>query len=169
MVAALALCQLLTALCLALPNKPPEFLGFRIGMPARVALSVAGKNSHALDRVPPHDGQRVVSDTVPVTSCMLAMRRTLGFDSAGKLTAVGFTYKATPDKIYTAQGCVYQWLSKLYGPPTGKAMRDTTQQDVWKLGSSLQVTLEVRGYNPHDYFVLIYYYKGPLGAAKKEE
>ena len=136
----------------------PGFLGFHLGMKAPAALRQEGKNPGALEHVKAHSGQRVISDTVPVTDCKLTMRRSLGFDSAGMLTAVGLTYKTTPDRIKEARDCAYQWLSNTYGHSTDEAVRDSTKQVVWKLGSA-QITLEAKGYNEKDFFVLIYYYK----------
>ncbi len=142
----------------------PEFLGFRLGMRAAAALRHEGKNPDIFERVKSHSGQRVISDTIPLTSCKLPMRRSLGFDSTGSLTAVGLIYKTTPERINAARACAYRWLSNIYGPATGETIRDSTKQNVWKLGPA-QITLEARGYNARDYFVLIYYYK--RSSAKK--
>jgi hypothetical protein len=138
-------------------NEVPGFMGFRLGMKASVALRHEGKNPKALDRIKPHLGQRVISDTVPVTACKLPMRRSLGFDSASMLTAVGLTYKTTPEHITDARDCAHQWLVAAYGAPTGEAMRDSTKQEVWTLGPA-RITLEAKAYNARDYFVLMYYY-----------
>jgi hypothetical protein len=138
-------------------NRQPAFMGFRIGMKAPEALRQEGKNPNELKHVKSHYGQRVISDTVPVTGCKLPMLRSLGFDSAGTLTAVGLTYKTTPEHIQSAHDCAREWLVATYGTPTGEALRDSTKQEVWKLGTA-QITLEAKSYNPKDYFVLIYYY-----------
>src|SRR5665213_365430 len=140
----------------------PGFLGFRLGMKAAAALRHEGKDPRALNRVKVHAGQRVISDTMALASCKMPMRRSLGFDSAGLLTAVGLTYQTTPELVSTARDCAYHWLSKLYGPAT-ETVRDSTKQEVWKFGPA-QITLEARGYNARDYFVLIYYYKGTPAA-----
>jgi hypothetical protein len=136
----------------------PGFMGFRIGMKAATALRHEGKSPNLLDHLKSHSGQRVVSDTVPLTFCKLPMRRSLGFDSTGLLSAVGLTYKTNSDSIKAARDCAYEWLSNTYGPASEEVIRDSTRQDVWKLGPS-EITLEAKGYNARDYFVLIYYYK----------
>lgn len=136
----------------------PGFMGFRLGMKAAAALRHEGKNANAFDRMKTHSGQRVFSDTVPLTFCKLPMRRSLGFDSTGLLTAVGLSYKTTPDSIKETRDCAYEWLSDTYGPASEEVIRDSTRQDVWKLGPA-EITLEAKGYNVRDYFVLIYYYK----------
>ncbi|HET6401166.1 MAG TPA: hypothetical protein VFH95_07175 [Candidatus Kapabacteria bacterium] len=166
MITAILIVQMLVsqgfaANCKTLPGEDPGFLGFRLGMRASAALRHEGKKTDVLDRLKSHSGQRVISDTIPLTSCKLPMRRSLGFDSTGTLTAVGITYKTTPDRIQDARDCAYKWLSNMYGPATDEAIRDSTKQEVWKFGPA-QLTLEARGYNARDYFVLIYYYKGDL-------
>lgn len=160
MIAILVACQFFLGL-VAHQHKPSDFFGFKIGMPAAAALKIAGKNPHTLESVPLREGQRVLSDTISIASCGLAMRRSLGFDSSGKLSAVGFTYKTIPEDIDSTRECAYQWLAKTYGPPTTESVRDSTKQEVWRLGREDQITLEARAYNSHDYFVLIYYYKVP--------
>lgn len=136
----------------------PGFLGLHLGMKASAAMRHEGKDPDAFRRINAHSGERVFSDTLLLTSCKMAMRRSLGFDSVERLTAIGLTYKTTPGRIQEARDCAYRWLSKRYGPATAETIRDSTKQEVWKLGPA-QITLEAKGYNPTDYFVLIYYYK----------
>ena len=142
-------------------TQDPGFLGFKLGMPARAALHAARKNPYALDHVKSHGGQRVLSDTVAITDCNLAFRRSLGFDDHGKLTAVGFMYKTTPERVDSARACAYRWLKHIYGTPTDERMRADTKQEVWNFGNA-RITLESKGYNPRDYFVLIYYYEASM-------
>src|ERR1019366_6240234 len=103
-------------------------------MKAAAALRHEGKNPNAFDHVKTHSGQRVFSDTVPLTFCKLPMRRSLGFDSTGLLTAVGLTYKTTSDSIKGARDCAYEWLSDTYGPASDEIIRDSARLDIWKLG-----------------------------------
>ncbi len=140
------------------PETQPGFLGLKVGMKATDALPVIGKNPDMLERVKAHDGQRVVSDFLPISDCELTMRRSLGFDSSETLTAIGLTYKTTPDRIEDARDCAFQWLTKMYGPPMTVAHVDSVTQEVWHY-DEVKLTLEARQYNSHDVFVLIYYYK----------
>lgn len=158
MIAILVASQIVFGL-VAHQHKPSDFFGFKIGMPAAAALKLSGKNPHALDALPLREGQRVLSDTVAIASCDLPVRRSLGFDSTNRLTAIGYTYKTTPEAIETLRECAYQWLVKSFGPPTEEAVRDSTSQEVWRLGQHDEITFETRAYNSHDVFLLIYYFR----------
>ena len=136
----------------------PNFLGLQIGMKATDALIVAGKKPNVFQTAKPHSGEIVISDTLPISSCSLDMRRSLGFDTSGTLTAVGLTYKTDADHIAQARSCAFDWLKETYGEPTGTAVRDSVLQSVWKFSNAV-LTCESRNYNSRDYFVLIYYYK----------
>lgn len=140
------------------PDPQPGFLGLWIGMKASVALPVASKRADALEYVTAHSGQRVISDSLTLTHCSFPMRRSLGFDTSGTLTAVGLTYKTTQEHIAQDSDCAFQWLAKAYGAPTGEAERDGVTQEVWQY-DGVKLTFETRQYNSRDVFVLIYYYK----------
>jgi hypothetical protein len=140
------------------PAAQPGFLGLRVGMKAATALAITDKKPDALEQVKPHSGQRVLSDVLSLTDCELSMHRSLGFDSSGTLTAVGLTYKTIPDRGDDARDCAFQWLKKTYGPPTSEPITDSVKQEVWQY-AGVKLTLEAKQYNPHDVFVLIYYYK----------
>jgi hypothetical protein len=139
------------------PAPQPGFLGLLVGMKSTSALMIISKNSDALVHVKVHSGQRVISDTIPFSDCELPMKRSLGFDSTNTLTAVGLTYKTTPNRIDAARDCAFKWLKKSYGKPTAE-IQDTVKQEVWQY-DGVKLTLEAKQYNPHDAFVLIYYYK----------
>ncbi len=139
------------------PAPQPGFLGLRVGVKATSALPIIGKKPDALERVKPHSGQRVITDTLTVSDCELRMKRSLGFDSTGTLTAIGLTYKTIPDRSTDARDCAFQWLKKTYGPPTSET-EDIVKQEVWQY-DGVKLTLEAKQYNEHDVFVLIYYYK----------
>ncbi len=134
------------------------FMGLQLGMPAREALKLTGRAPDVLTQVRVRDGKRIITDTVPLTFCKLPMRRSLGFDSLGTLTAIGITYKTTPDKIKSARDCAFQWLTSMFGSSDEEQIHDNTKQEIWHLGAA-QLTMEAKGYNENDYFVLIYYYK----------
>jgi hypothetical protein len=141
-----------------------EFLGLNLGMTRESALKVLHKPASALRTVQPSQEQ-IVTDTFTIPSCTLPLRRSVGFDTSGKLRAVGLTYKTTADHIQHSHDCILKWLTQLYGP-TGKRMKpDSTLEEVWQLGSAC-LTLEAKQYNPHDYFVLIYYYSSKEFSAK---
>ncbi len=149
--------MLVSLVLLGTPVAQPGFLGLLIGMKSASALLVVSKNANALAHVKSHSGQRVISDTIPFSDCELSMKRSLGFDSTGTLTAVGLTYKTIPDRIDDARDCAFHWLKKTYGPPTSET-QDSVKQEVWQF-DGVKLTLEAKQYNPHDVFVLIYYYK----------
>ncbi len=139
------------------PAAQPGFLGLRVGMKAATALPIVNKQTDALVHVKFHSGQRVISDNVTFSDCELSMKRSLGFDSMNTLTAIGLTYKTTPERIVDARDCAFQWLKKSYGPPTSET-EDTVKQEVWQY-DGVKLTLEAKQYNSNDVFVLIYYYK----------
>ena len=140
------------------PAAQPGFLGLRVGMKAATALAIADKKPDALEHAKPHAGQRVISDILSLTDCEIPMKRSLGFDTAGTLTAVGLTYETFPERIAEARDCAFKWLTKTYGPPTSESVADSVKQEVWQY-DGVKLTLEAKQYNPHDVFVLIYYYK----------
>ncbi len=139
------------------PAAQPGFLGLLVGMKAASALPIVSKNADALARVKIHSGQRVISDTLPISDCELSMKRSLGFDSTGTLTAVGLTYKTIPERMNDARDCAFHWLTKTFGTPTSE-IQDTVIQEVWQY-DGVKLTLEAKQYNPRDVFILIYYYK----------
>jgi hypothetical protein len=139
------------------PAAQPGFLGLRVGMKAATALGIVDKSLDAFQHLKPHSGQRVISDEVTFSDCELSMKRSLGFDSTNTLTAIGLTYKTIPQRIDEARDCAFQWLKKTYGPPTLET-QDSVKQEVWQY-DGVKLTLEAKQYNPHDVFVLIYYYK----------
>ena len=139
------------------PAPQPGFLGLRVGMNAASALPIIGKKPDALERMKAHSGQRVITDELSCTDCELSMQRSLGFDSTNTLTAIGLTYKTIPERITDARDCAFKWLKKTYGPPTSET-EDSVRQEVWQY-DGVKLTLEDKQYNPHDVFVLIYYYK----------
>ena len=139
-------------------DAPPPFMGFLLGMKASNALAIVGKSADALNGVKYHNGQRILSDTVSVGECKIAMRRSLGFDSSASLLAVGLTYKTTPENVEDARLCVYRWLKSLYGSPNEEPTENSGKQDIWRFGDT-KLTLESKGYTDLDFFVLIYYYK----------
>jgi hypothetical protein len=152
---------ILLALTLAFfgnPTAQPGFLGLLVGMKTPSALLIVSKNADALAHVKMRSGQRIISDTIPISDCELSMKRSLGFDSTNTLTAVGLTYKTTPDHIADARDCAFQWLQKKYGHPTFESVTDSITQEIWQY-DGVKLTLEAKQYNPHDVFVLIYYYK----------
>ena len=149
---------LLSLALLTDPASQPGFLGLRVGMKAATALAIADKKLDALQHSKPHAGQRVISDILSLTDCELPMHRSLGFDSTGTLTAVGLTYETFPDRIADARDCAFKWLKKTYGPPTAETVTNDVKQEVWQY-DGVKLTLEAKQYNPHDVFVLIYYYK----------
>ncbi len=137
---------------------PPDFLGLRVGMNAATALTVIHRNGDAIKHVKDRSGQRVITDTLTVSGCELAMKRSLGFDSTNTLTAIGLTYKTTPDRMEDARDCAFQWLKKIYGPPSSETTTDNIKQELWQYEGA-KLSLEAKKYNSHDVFVLIYYYK----------
>jgi hypothetical protein len=139
------------------PIAQPGFLGLLVGMKSTSALLIISKHADALAHVKVHSGQRVISDTIPFSDCELSMKRSLGFDSTNTLTAIGLTYKTTPDRIDVARDCAFKWLTKSYGKPTAET-EDSVKQAIWQY-DGVKLTLEAKQYNPHDAFVLIYYYK----------
>jgi hypothetical protein len=139
------------------PATQPGFMGLLVGMKAASALPIVSKNPDALAHVKMHSGQRVISDTVPISDCELLMKRSLGFDSTNTLTAIGLSYKTTPERMGDARDCAFKWLTKTYGKPTSET-QDSVKQEVWQY-DGVKLTLEAKQYNPHDAFVLIYYYK----------
>ena len=136
----------------------PALFGLTLGMKAPQVLEILGKPRNALDRVKLHDGQRIISDTVVVGDCKMAMRRSFGFDSSGALLAIGLTYKTAPELVEDDRLCAYRWLKDTFGEANQDAAQNEARQDVWLFGST-KLTLESKGYNPLDFFVLIYYYK----------
>ncbi|HWF43914.1 MAG TPA: hypothetical protein VG537_04655 [Candidatus Kapabacteria bacterium] len=142
-----------------------DFLGLNLGMTRESALTVLHKPASALRTVKPSQEQ-IVTDTFTMPSCSLPLRRTVGFDTSGKLCAVGLTYKTTADQIQQAHDCALNWLTQTYGPSGKRMQPDSTIEDVWQLGPAC-LTLETKQYNPHDYFVLIYYYSSKEFSAKE--
>jgi hypothetical protein len=140
------------------PATQPGFLGLLVGMKAASALPIISKNADAFTLAKIHSGQRVISDTLPISDCELLMKRSLGFDSTGTLTAVGLTYKTIPERMNDARNCAFQWLTKTYGPPTSESIADSVKQEAWQY-DGVKLTLEAKQYNPRDVFILIYYYK----------
>ena len=139
-------------------STPNQFLGLNLGMARQDALHILHKPASAL-RTVRSSGEQIVTDTIVVPSCSLSLRRSVGFDSAGKLRAIGLTFKTTVDQIQQSRDCALNWLTQTFGPSGTLIQPDSTVQNVWQLGSA-SLTLEAKQYNPHDYFVLIYYYSG---------
>jgi hypothetical protein len=134
-----------------------SFFGLSIGMSSHEALAKLRKPIDALEHIKAHGGQRVLTDTCPLTFCKLAIRRSLGFDTTDRLKGIGLTYKTTEDDIKEARDCAFTWLSNTYGPPSAEESVGGNTKEVWHLGKA-RLTLEAKNYNPRDYFVLIYYY-----------
>ena len=131
--------------------------GLTLGMKRHDALLILHKPGNALKNIPFHLGRQIFADTIPITFCNLLFRRSIGFDTTGKLTAIGLTYQTTPGQIKKARDCTLQWLTNTFGPAAREDTKDNVTHDVWMLGPA-KLTLEAKAYNSHDSFVLIYYY-----------
>jgi hypothetical protein len=134
-----------------------SLFGLTLGMKRHDALHLLHKPGNALKSIPFHSGRQILTDTIPLTFCKIPYRRSVGFDTTGKLTAVGLTYETTPDQIQKAHDCALEWLTNTLGPATREDTEDSVTHDIWILGPA-KLTLEAKGYNSHDFFVLIYYY-----------
>jgi hypothetical protein len=152
-------CFLVSLLSFIAPSVRAQngLFGLTLGMSRQQALRVLGKPLNSLDDAPYRGGQQMLTDTVPFSFCKLLMRRSVGFDSTYGLKAIGLSYKTIADNVQQSRDCAFQWLTNEFGHASQEYQEDGVTHDVWLLGPA-KLTLEAKNYNPHDYFVLIYYY-----------
>lgn len=156
-VMALALALIFAISPIVLHAQEAGFTGVQLGMPADAALKKLKRPSNFLASLPWIAGKRIVVDTMKLTDCALEMRRSVGFDSTNAVAVIGLTHKTTPDQVDSTQKCALRWLRGLFGTPTSVEQDDASKIYVWADATS-KLTLEAKGYNEHDFFLLIYWF-----------
>ncbi len=138
-------------------QKESAFLDLKIGMDGERALSILQRPMDLLTNAPLIAGKRIINDTLAFGNCNIPMRRSIALDSGNMLRVVGLTYRGTSEDISGKEACALSWLTNKYGPPTGTDTLAEVPIYKWVMGST-QLTLETKGYNEKDFFILIYYY-----------
>jgi len=138
---------------------PRSFLQLQLGMPAGDVFRVLNKPDNSLEKIPLINNKRILIDTLMLDSCSVKMRRSFGFDATNILTVVGFTYKGSPEDVDSKKECVLNWVKKELGNPRQTEVKDDVTIYKWNFQDGANLSLESKGYNEKDHFILMYYYK----------
>ena len=131
-------------------------MGFRLGMPSSEVLPILGRTVD-LDKTPLISGKKILNDTIPFPECNKPFRRSVGFNSDHKLTAVGLTHKSDSANAAQLGECVLGYLSTEFGTPI-EEMPDSITVYTWKFKDAL-ITMDIKPYNERDWIVLVYYFE----------
>lgn len=130
-------------------------------MNAPTVLRILHLPDDRLAGLPYITGRKILHDTEALTDCKLPFRRSFAFDSSGRLTAIGLTYKTPNRRLKDDRECGLKWLAEEFGKPAEEFYRDSVKVSAWNVGSA-KLTLEAKSYDDNFGFVLIYLYtEGP--------